>query len=186
MVLQNRDVLVFAAAGEQDVGDLAAGDVAGMEDAAGGMAAFAAEIKLVRLLRRDIRMDFAHGREFQAEFFQFADAGGAAGDDVADGVRMAEARSGGQRVGNMRFERVVFVDDAGDAALRVARVAFFGLRLRDDDDFAVLGGLQGGRQAGQTRTDDKVSAMNAFLRCFRHGYRFPQGMFFCFFNRVNC
>ena len=108
------------------------------------------------------------------------------GKETVDGVELKkddyEARSCGQRVGNMRLECVIFVNDTCDAALCVARVALFGLRLRDDDDFAVLRGLQRGRQASQTRTNNKVCAVNAILRCFRHGYRFPQGMFFVFFD----
>ena len=177
MVFQNRDILVFTATREQNVRNLTACDVSCMDDAAGGMAAFAAKIKLVRLVWRNIRMDFAHGREFKAEFFQFADTGRTACDDVANGVRMAKARSGGDGIRDMRLKRIVFVNDAGNSALCVTCVAFFSLRLRDDDDFTVFGGLQRSGQTSEPGAYNKVSAMDSILRCFRHGYRFPQECF---------
>jgi hypothetical protein len=55
----------------------------------------------------------------------------------------------------MQVGGIVGADGGGDAALRVAGVAFAGLGLREDEDVAGARQLGGGAQRGDAAADDE-------------------------------
>jgi hypothetical protein len=77
-------------------------------------------------------------------------------DEDADGVVVAEAVAGGNRVGEVQRRRVVGADRRGDAALRVAGAAGAGIGFRQDEHAAVRRELDGRAQAGNAAADDEI------------------------------
>ena len=155
VVFEDGDARILAAALEQDLGDLLAGDVAGVQDAAAGVPAFAPEVVGLGILVVRCLGDLAAAGEMQPQINQFLGTCGASGDDVAHDVFMAETGPGIERVGQVRVKRVTRLHDAGDAALGVAGVAFLGGTLGDNGDGTVFGGLDGGEQAGNAGTQNE-------------------------------
>ncbi len=140
-VLDDPDVRLAADRGDEGLGDGPAGFVAvGVEDAGVRVAAFERRV--------DLAVDLVEAR---TPFLQLPDQLGSLADDLFDDLRVGDSAAGAERVGDVRFERVLLPQHRGDAALGVPRVALVDVALADDDDVAVVGGLEGGPQAGDAR-----------------------------------
>jgi hypothetical protein len=148
MVFEHLDVGMAGHGVEQSPLDFAAGDVLGVQDAAFGMTAFAAQIQFAAAV------DIAFGK-FHAEFDQFGDAGGALGDDGAHDLLMAEAGAGGEGVAHVHFDGVLLAGDGGDAALGVVGVGFGAGFLGGNGDAPQMGGLQREGKAGNAAAQDQ-------------------------------
>jgi len=142
----------------QDADDFRAGEIAAVQDAPDGMAAFAAQIVFRVGFAR--RVGFAF--ELHAPGLQGGDARGAAGDDFAGDGGVGQIRAGDEGVLQVRLDRVVFGDGHGDAALRMGGIAFVQRALGAQDDVAVRRQFQRGGQTRQTGTDDQEVAIQRF------------------------
>ena len=152
-VFEDLDFVVCADLAGEGVGEFAAGGVAeGVDDAGGGVTAFAAD--------GEAAIDFAV--EVGAPFDEFLDAGGGFGDDGFDGGEVAEAAGDGHGVGDVGFEGIAGLSpahDGGDAALGVEGVGFLEVRFREEEDFAVsaaIGRGEGCAEAADAATDHEA------------------------------
>ena len=89
VVLPNGDVRVFTASCDKHVGDFAAGDVPGMEDAPGGMPALAPEVEFVALGGRQVGNHLLPQGEVAPKFLELADALRRGLHNRTDDVRLA-------------------------------------------------------------------------------------------------
>ncbi len=106
--------------------DLAAGRVACMQDAADAVRGLAAERQPPSRVEVELR----------APLDQLTDVGRTVLDQHADRLFVAEAVAGADRIRRVQRGAVVVAHRRGDAALRVAGVAFGGCRLGEDEDAA--------------------------------------------------
>ena len=90
---------------QQSLGDLAAGGVAAVQDAAFRVAAFAAEV--------EASPPFVRGRSSTPQSHQFVDGGGALADDGAHRLLVAEPGPGIEGVGDVLVDRVAGVAQFG-------------------------------------------------------------------------
>ena len=67
-------------------------------------------------------------------------------DYLADHFLVTQPAAGLERVGDMRFERIGFVNRRGDPSLGFERVAFSHSAFADNDHVTVLGRFEGGAQ----------------------------------------
>ena len=81
-------------------------------------------------------------------------------DAELDDVAVAEPVADAQRVLDVRLERVVGLQHAGDAALRVGGVGVGRGALGGDDDAAVLGGAQREVEPREAGPDDQVVGLD--------------------------
>jgi hypothetical protein len=132
---------------EQGILDLAAGHVAGVDDAPRGVSALAAEIQLA--------VPGAAG-EADAERLERGDPARAFGDALADHLLVGQSAAGGQRVANVGLERVVGADDGGDPALGPAGGALLARALGQDQDVGGACGLERVGQACDAGAEDQV------------------------------
>ena len=123
MVLEDVDVVARARLVHQGHLQRATGGVGGMHHAAMAVTAFAGQVQA----------GFLAG-ELDAGLLQPADAGGAVFDHHADGILVAQAGAGVQRVGDMRGSGILRVDHRRDAALGIQGVAFLDVAFRDQRD----------------------------------------------------
>ena len=125
-----------------------AGGVLVVDDAAGAVAALAAELEVrPRASRSKSTPERGQARGRACRALAHAQL-----DDVADGT----ARRRRERVLDVPLEGVVVAEHRGDAALRPVGVRVVRALLGDDDDPAVLGGPQREVEAGDPRPDDQV------------------------------
>ena len=134
--------------GEQRPLDLAAGDVAGVEDAALGVAAFAAEIEFALAILQLALV------ELHAEVDQLLDAAGPSLTMSADHGFIAQPGAGVEGIAHVELEGILAAGHAGDAALRPGGVRFCAAALGNDDHRAVGGGRAGEAEPGHAAADD--------------------------------
>ena len=132
---------MLADARPQQPADLAAGGITRVQHAAHAMRALASERGLAGAI----------AIERGAPVQQLLDVDNAVLDHDPHRVFVAEAIAGRHRVGEMFFGRIFGADGGGDAALRVAGVAFGWIGLGEDGDAAVLGEIDGGAQTRRCR-----------------------------------
>ena len=150
VVLQHLDLGRAGDGAEQRGFDGAAGHVAGVEDTALGVAAFAAEVWPA----------IGSVLELHAPRDEFGDPGGAGFDDVADRREVAESVAGGERILDVAGEVVGLVGDAGDAALRPVGVRFgAGLLRHDGDRMTAFGQIEREAQPSDAAADDDCLEM---------------------------
>src|SRR5205085_9723695 len=99
----------------------------------------------------------------RAPIEQFADITRSVVHEYLDGLRNAEAIARGKRVLRMQLWRVVRADASGDAALRVAGVAFAGISLGEGHDVAAVGDRIGGTQTGDATADHEEIAADVHV-----------------------
>ena len=92
--------------------------------------------------------------ESRSPFDELFDGGGSFFDQRADGRGIAQAVARGNGVGFVQADLVVIVHGGGDAALRVFGGRFAKAILRDDENPAGGGELQGGTEPSDTGPDD--------------------------------
>jgi 3-dehydroquinate synthase len=125
--------------------DLTAGRVACMKHAPRTMGRFHRERECS--IGRTIELDTPRD--------QFADESRTIFDKDLDGARVAQAVAGGDRVRRMQLRRVIRSDRRGNAALRVAGIAFSGSAFREDQDVAVTGDFGNRAKRGDAAADDE-------------------------------
>jgi 3-dehydroquinate synthase len=76
-------------------------------------------------------------------------------DENLDGVRIAQAITGGDRVGRVQLRRVTRADRRRNAPLRVTGVAFAGSAFCEDEDVAMAGDFGNRAKRGDTAADDE-------------------------------
>jgi hypothetical protein len=140
VIFEDRDIWMMVHRGKQRALHLAARQVVRVYDAVRRVPAFAAEIELPR----------AVARELCAKLYELSNALRALFNEHPNSIFMAESRPGDQRIADVRLEGVVFVDNARDAALRVIRVRFRTVFLRNDENIQTcqLCSLKGKEESG--------------------------------------
>ena len=150
VVLQHLDLRGAGDGAQERRFDGPAGHVAGVEDTALGVAAFAAEV----------RPAIGSVLELHAPSDEFGDPGGAGFDDVADRREIAESVAGGERILDVAGEVVGLVGHAGDAALRPVGVRFgAGLLRHDGDRMTAFGQIEREAQPSDAAADDDCLEM---------------------------
>ena len=129
--------------------DIASGDIAGMENPAHGMTAFATEVRgAVGCLI-----------ELQSHVPEVVHAGGTVFDDCADGLDIAESGTGIERIGDMLLEGIVCEGDAGDAALCEIGIAILRFAFCHNDHLAVRREVMRGGESGESGSDNQKIAV---------------------------
>ena len=145
MVLVDVDVVVAFDAFHQGALDLVTGQIVVVQDAVLAVPALAVQIVPSRRVLV----------ELGPPLDQLFDDRRGARDDLLDGRRVADAGPADHRVADVFLERVGFVHDRGDAALRIVGVALAQLALGDDRDPAVFGRFQRKAQSGDAAADNQ-------------------------------
>ncbi len=144
--LQHRDRRRGGHGGDQGAHDLPAGAVAGgVHDAPAR----------VRGLQPDAKRAVRVAVETGAVPCQRPDRGGPGLDDAAHRVRVAQAGTGGERVGDVQLGAVVRADGGGDAALRPGARRQGAERARGQDRDRPRRQVQRRQQAGEAGADDQ-------------------------------
>ena len=150
VVLQHLDLRGAGDGAQERRFDGAAGHVAGVEDTALGVAAFAAEVG----------SSVGAVLELHAPGDEFGDPGGAGFDDVADRREIAESVAGREGVLDVAGEIVGLVGDAGDAALGPVGVRLgTGLLRHDGDRMASFREIEREAQSADAAADDDCLEM---------------------------
>ncbi len=129
----------------EHAGDLAAGGVVRVQHASCA----------VRPFDRQRGLAVRIAVERRSPLNQLADVARAALDEEVHRAFVAQAVTGGNRVGGMQLGRIIRADRGGDAALRVSGVAFARLGLRQHEDRAGARQFHGGTQPGDAAPDDE-------------------------------
>ncbi len=148
VVLQHRDVRMRRHRGEQRGLDLVASAVSGVHDAAFAVSPFHAQVEAVRTV-------VGEGR---SELHEVADQAGTLADHRLHHVRSTEFRTGLERVGRMKIEGIRRIENRGQPALRVVRGGIAPKFLRQDEDRAMAGRVQGVGQTGDTASEHERGA----------------------------
>jgi len=129
---------VFAGAGKKDLHHRLAGNVAGVQDAPVGMPAFLAKVIFVflALALAALKLD--------AKLFKLDDACTASVYDLVYDLWIAQPAARRERIFHMRFDRIIGVDNTGDAALGIEAVAFGCIFLAGHQYAPMLAELHGG------------------------------------------
>ena len=132
VALVERDARRAAGLGGESALDLVAGQVGGVQDAPGRVAALARQVVggLAAL---------ALAGEAHAPFDEVIDALGAIAHHGLHHLGLAKARARLERILDMGQKAVVLAQNAGNAALGVGRVAFHRLALAQDRHFGAMG-----------------------------------------------
>ena len=135
---------------DQRTFDGLAGRIGRVDDAAMAVAAFLVEMIFVAVL-------FGGTGKIHADVDQPAYAFTAVFNDEPDDVRVAQARTGDQRVFHVRFDAVPVVEDGGNTALGIKGRSFAdgGLRQHGDTGIGRPGELQRQAEAGGTAADNQ-------------------------------
>ena len=147
VVFQDGDAFVVGRRLQQGPFDLPAGEIEGMGDAPGRVAALHAEIEPVAILFIVLEGD--------PQFDQFADPGRAVFHHQPDHVLMAEAGAGTQGVLDMQLEGIFGGQHRGDAALGQVGGGIDPGLLGDQGDLTQARGLQGEGEAGNAAADNQ-------------------------------
>ncbi len=149
MVFENLDVGLGGDRGQQGAFDLAAGDVLGVENAAFGMAAFAAQVQFAPAVDVRVRRTSCPVRSARR-------------CGPAPPRRWCARRPRWQRPApawsvsrTWHFEGILLAGDGGDAALGVIGVGFGAGFLGDNGDAAERRDFQGEGKAGDAAAEDK-------------------------------
>lgn len=118
-----------------------------MDHTAMGMPPFAIEM--------EAPVAFLMGK-VHTEVDQLVHKSGPRPDDDIDNLPPAKSGSRNKGVLNMAFERIVFIEDAGNAALSIPRVAIRQPCLGNHEDPPMAGQLQSQHQASNARPDDQM------------------------------
>ena len=131
--------------GPEGAGDLAAGGVARVEDAA----------YRVRALPPESRSAVVAPVEAGSPLHQLPHVVRPFGDEHLDRGRVRQPGSGLERIGQVEFRRIVGTDRGGDPALGVPGVALRAAGFREEKDAPVTGQLNGGAQPRYAAADDE-------------------------------
>ena len=139
------------------------GDIAGVQDPALVVAAFAPQVEFVAAVGVP---QIAAGGELGAQVDDVAYRFGTGFHDGSHRLFVAQTGAGVERVLNMLVKRVQRIHDTGDSALRQPTVAFIDLPFGDHGDPpSGAAEVQGAGQPGQTAADDDmVKLQNIVVR----------------------
>ena len=129
----------------EDASDLTTGSVSGVENSTHGVGGFAAQGELA--VRTTI--------ELRPPFKELADVGDALFHQHRNGRFIAQPVTGAHGVGGVKGRAVVVADRRSNSALRIARIAFGGLRFCEDRDTARACETDCSSQAGNPAADNE-------------------------------
>ena len=149
-VFEDADVRVRLRRAQQHGFDALAGDVAGVQHAAAGVAALAAQVVA--------RPAVGPRRKGHAQALELGDARRRVRHDAPHHGLVAQARARVQRVGHVPLDAVAGLHHAGDPALRVVRVALGRFLLGRQQHAAARREVQRAHQAGDAAAGDEILA----------------------------
>lgn len=142
--------------------DFPSGLVGMVDDSAAAVTAFSCELELWEGATRDIV-------ESRAHFDQPLEAGSCILHEKPDGFLFAKSRASNQSIFFVQFPRVTFTYCCCDPPLSPAGIRIAKLGLSDDEDFSVIGGLEGESQTGDSAADDQEIRFDCHVSLARNG-----------------
>ena len=152
MIFKNLDVRLRGNRGQQRAFDFPPGHILRVQDAPFGMAAFLAQIQFARAVLAGI----SRSENFMPSSINSAMRAGPSSTIVRTTAFVAQARARFERVAHMQLERIFLARHRRDAALRVIRVRFRAVLLRDDGHAPARRDFQRKRQPRNAAAEDEI------------------------------